>query len=64
MQQEIEDGLVVEICPSEEAEMRFVNKLAIGNLGIASQQQDKPRLVLGSSIRSQPNATTSSSREV
>ena len=50
IQQEIQDGFVVEVGSLEQAKERFGNLLAIGKLGISSQQPDKPRLVLDSTI--------------
>ena len=50
IQQEIQDGFVVEVGSLEQAKERFGDLLAIGKLGIASQQPDKPRLVLDSAI--------------
>ena len=50
IQQEIDDGLVVEVGSLEAAQERFGKLLAVGKLGIASQQPNKPRLVLDSTI--------------
>ena len=50
IQKEIEDGFVQEIGSLEQAKDIFGDFLAIGKLGIASQQPDKPRLVLDSTI--------------
>ena len=50
IQKEIEDGFVREIGSLEQAKNIFGDLLAIGKLGIASQQPDKPRLVLDSTI--------------
>ena len=50
IQQEIQEGFVVEIGTLDQARNHFGNNLAIGKLGIAKQQPDKPRLVLDSTI--------------
>ena len=50
IQKEIEDGFVQEIGSLEQAKDIFGDFLAIGKLGIASQQPDKPKLVLDSTI--------------
>ena len=50
IQQEIQDGFVVEFGTLEQAKIHFGDKLAIGKLGIAKQQPTKPRLVLDSTI--------------
>ena len=47
---EIADGFITELSSLEEAEERFGDLLAIGKLGIASQQPNRPRLVLDSTI--------------
>lgn len=48
--QEIQDGFVTEFGTLEQAQKHFGTNLAIGKLGIAKQQPDKPRLVLDSTI--------------
>ena len=45
IQQEIQDGFVTEFGSLEQAKFHFGKNLAIGKLGIAKQQPDKPRLV-------------------
>ena len=50
IQQEIDDGFVVKVGTLQEAQEKFGDKLAIGKLGIATQQPNKPRLVLDSTI--------------
>ena len=50
IQKEIDDGFVTELDSLESAKKKFGDLLAIGKLGIATQQADKPRLVLDSTI--------------
>ncbi len=50
IQKEIDDGFVSELPSMEAATALFGNLFAIGKLGIASQQPDKPRLVSDSTI--------------
>ena len=50
IQKEISDGFVVELPSLAYAKEQFGDLLAIGKLGIATQQADKPRLVLDSTI--------------
>ena len=47
---EISDGFVTRLESLEEAKQQFGELFAIGKLGIATQQVDKPRLVLDSTI--------------
>ena len=47
---EIQDGFVVKFGTLEQAREHFGDKLAIGKLGIAKQQPNKPCLVLDSTI--------------
>lgn len=50
IQQEIDDGYVVEVGSLDDAKEKFGTKLEIGKLGFAKQQPDKPRLVLDSTM--------------
>ena len=50
IQREIDDGFVTELPSLDSAKDQFGDLLAIGKLGIATQQADKPRLVLDSTI--------------
>ena len=50
IQKEIADGFVVELPSLAYAKEQFGDLFAIGKLGIATQQVDKPRLVLDSTI--------------
>ena len=50
IQQEIDDGFVVEVGSLQDAQEKFGSNLAIGKLGIATQQPTKHRLVLDSTI--------------
>ena len=50
IQKEIDDGFVTELESLESAKKKFGDLLAIGKVGIATQQADKPRLVLDSTI--------------
>ena len=50
IQQEIDDGFVTAVGTLQQAQEQFGANLAIGKLGIASQQHSKKRLVLDSTV--------------